>query len=273
MDEPGPRVAYWMGAFCDLMREPLTEFPARRIRLHLQESFAITGVTFNWRDADGRVGVEISPEEWMLAQTPLHSELRSGRLVDRHPLITWFAVTGDPAPWTSGRVPTTMVSKRQRSYVDRMLRGLEAEQQLSIPYRLNGVAHRAFVLGRARRDFDDDDLVVAGYVQRALQALDHQIELVAGLAPRGAEAGDDFGLTGRELAVLRLIGSGCSSRVVARRLDCTPRTVEKHLQHIFRKLDVKDRLNAVRVARLAGILDEPDPSGRRQEPTLGAASV
>jgi DNA-binding CsgD family transcriptional regulator len=260
MGEPGPRVAYWMGAFCDLMREPLTELPAGRIRLHLQESFAITGVSFNWRDADGRIGVEISPEEWMVTQTPLHAELRSGRLLDRHPLITWFAVTGNPAPWTSGRVPAALVTKRDRAEVDRLLRGLDGEQQLSIPYRLNGVAHRAFVLGRGRRDFDDEDLVVAAYVQRALRALDHQIDLVAGLAPRGAEVGDDFGLTGRELAVLRLIGSGGTSRVVARRLDCTPRTVEKHLQHIFRKLDVSDRLNAVRVARLAGILDEVEIS-------------
>ena len=36
--------------------------------------------------------------------------------------------------------------------------------------------------------------------------------------------------------MLQLISDGFSTRQSARRLACSPRTVEKHLQHAFRKL-------------------------------------
>jgi DNA-binding CsgD family transcriptional regulator len=57
--------------------------------------------------------------------------------------------------------------------------------------------------------------------------------------------------------VLQLLSDGLSARQTARRLACSPRTVEKHLQHVYRKLEVRDRVNAIRVARLAGIVREP----------------
>ena len=66
--------------------------------------------------------------------------------------------------------------------------------------------------------------------------------------------GTILGLSGRELAVLSLVADGHATRVISQRLGCSPRTVEKHLERCFRKLGVRDRLNAVRVARLTGVL-------------------
>jgi DNA-binding NarL/FixJ family response regulator len=67
----------------------------------------------------------------------------------------------------------------------------------------------------------------------------------------------DLELTARELAILELLSNGMSSRGIARRLSISPRTVDKHLEHIFRKIHVNDRLNAVLVAQDLGLLSAP----------------
>ncbi len=59
-------------------------------------------------------------------------------------------------------------------------------------------------------------------------------------------------LTTRELEVLRIASSGCSSREIARRLDVSSRTVQTHLSHIFQKLDVESRTEAVVLALKRG---------------------
>jgi two-component system, NarL family, response regulator LiaR len=53
------------------------------------------------------------------------------------------------------------------------------------------------------------------------------------------------GLTERELGVLRLAGSGLSNKEIASRLDLSARTVQAHLAHIFVKLGVASRTEAV----------------------------
>lgn len=243
-----------MRAFSDLMQQPHLSMPTGLIFDHLQESFRFSHTTYNWREADGRIGIEVRPQQLIIAHADLHAELLAGRHIDMHPLITWFATTRNPLPWTNARVPHAMIPKRNRAAVHGMLRRIDAEQQLSISYRLDGAMHRAFVLARGGCDFDDDDLVVAGYVQRALRAMDYQIELLARLQTGQISTATDVGLTGREITVLQLVSGGVSTRVVARLLDCAPRTVEKHLERIYRKLGVADRLNAVRVARMAGVI-------------------
>ena len=56
------------------------------------------------------------------------------------------------------------------------------------------------------------------------------------------------GLTGTEARVLALLSRGYTATRIARTLLISPRTVHKHLEHIYRKLGVSDRLLAVQVA-------------------------
>jgi DNA-binding NarL/FixJ family response regulator len=56
-------------------------------------------------------------------------------------------------------------------------------------------------------------------------------------------------LTGREVQVLDLLGRGLRDRDIAEALGISVRTVEKHVEHIFRKLRAHNRLDAVRLAR------------------------
>lgn len=64
----------------------------------------------------------------------------------------------------------------------------------------------------------------------------------------------DFDLSQRELEILRLIGAGYSNQDIADRLVITLHTVKKHSSHIFSKLGVTSRTQAVALARQAGLL-------------------
>ncbi|WP_338748839.1 response regulator transcription factor [Janibacter alittae] len=61
-------------------------------------------------------------------------------------------------------------------------------------------------------------------------------------------------LTGRELDVLRLVGTGKSNREIAAELVIGAATVKTHVSSIFAKLQVRDRVGAVIVAHEAGIV-------------------
>lgn len=64
-------------------------------------------------------------------------------------------------------------------------------------------------------------------------------------------------LTGKEQAILRCLASGASNAEIARLLHNSPHTVKTHIHHLFRKLKVSNRVQAVswahgNVALLAG---------------------
>lgn len=61
-------------------------------------------------------------------------------------------------------------------------------------------------------------------------------------------------LSERELEVLRLVAAGKSNREVSRQLFVTVDTVKKHLTHIFAKLGVSSRTQAVAWARELGMI-------------------
>jgi DNA-binding CsgD family transcriptional regulator len=72
---------------------------------------------------------------------------------------------------------------------------------------------------------------------------------------RGVSESRDVRLTKRELEVLSLVLEGKSSREVAAALVCSKRTVDFHLARIYEKLQVSNRIQAMRRAALLGLLD------------------
>jgi DNA-binding NarL/FixJ family response regulator len=52
-------------------------------------------------------------------------------------------------------------------------------------------------------------------------------------------------LTAREEQVLRLVADGLTDAAIGHRLGCSPRTVDKHLEHIYRSLGVSCRTAAI----------------------------
>ncbi|CCW36180.1 response regulator containing a CheY-like receiver domain and an HTH DNA-binding domain [Chthonomonas calidirosea] len=61
-------------------------------------------------------------------------------------------------------------------------------------------------------------------------------------------------LTRREKEILSLIGEGHPSKRVAEMLFVSKRTVDFHLDNIYHKLHVKNRLQALQLARRLGLL-------------------
>ena len=67
-------------------------------------------------------------------------------------------------------------------------------------------------------------------------------------------ARDRAGLTARELQLLALVASGMTAQAIGRAERISPRTVRKHLEHVYAKLGRHDRLAAVDYARQLGLL-------------------
>lgn len=80
-------------------------------------------------------------------------------------------------------------------------------------------------------------------------------ELLAG--GRRRDAGQLFpSLTSREVEVLELIARGHDNRRIARELVLSEKTVRNHITHVFEKLQVTSRAEAVARARDAGLGDD-----------------
>jgi ATP/maltotriose-dependent transcriptional regulator MalT len=78
------------------------------------------------------------------------------------------------------------------------------------------------------------------------------IESVTHEPQNGSATSDE--LTAREREVLAMISQGCSNKHIARALEISPETVKSHVKHIFLKLAVSTRTEAVVRAALLGLL-------------------
>jgi DNA-binding NarL/FixJ family response regulator len=65
---------------------------------------------------------------------------------------------------------------------------------------------------------------------------------------------DTYGLSDRELEVLQLLADGLSNKEIAARLYISVQTVKTHITHIFEKLGVRDRTEAVAAALRRGLV-------------------
>jgi len=78
--------------------------------------------------------------------------------------------------------------------------------------------------------------------------------LAPAAAAKLAERVTQVQLTPRELATLRHMANGSSNKEIAVALKISERTVKSHLAHLFEKLQVTSRTEAVRVATRRGLV-------------------
>jgi two-component system, NarL family, response regulator LiaR len=111
-------------------------------------------------------------------------------------------------------------------------------------------ALEAGAAGYLLKDVPGDRLVEAVEAVRIGEPVLHPSvirKVLAGFRPNGAQGSDRAveSLTDREIEVLRLAAKGLSNKEIARRIDVSARTVQVHLAHIFDKLRVASRTEAV----------------------------
>ncbi len=257
--------AAWLELVADVLQDrPGTrEFPHARVAGLLIESFDAACCSLNVVDRSWVDRVVAGWPEGHLPTVPPSGDLPDATT---QPLIRWHAVTGSPGAMILGRVPREVAPARMVAAWEEFARPLGITHQLSLPLRV-GDGIEGYVVCRPDDDYTDADAELADLVLRALAALFRQHRTLSGTPEGREERAGDLGLTERELAVLTLLGEGLTAQAIARRLQTSPRTVQKHLEHVYRKLGVRDRLVAVQRARTVGLLRAPAappiPSPRR----------
>ncbi len=91
--------------------------------------------------------------------------------------------------------------------------------------------------------------IAPDYVARLLAAFGEEVDLISPAMEALIEP-----LTGREMDVLRLIVAGFSNAEIGKELFIAISTVKSHVNHIYGKLDVENRIQAIDRARDLGLV-------------------
>jgi DNA-binding NarL/FixJ family response regulator len=124
-------------------------------------------------------------------------------------------------------------------------------------------ALRAGARGYLTKDAGAEDIRSAIFAVAAGEAMldpavqHHVVAALASHAPSdgGPELPD--GLTPREAEILALIAEGLTNSEIAERLVVSPTTVKSHINHLFAKAGVRDRVQAVTYAYRKGLAAPP----------------
>lgn len=167
---------------------------------------------------------------------------------ERHPaVLSYLSPDDDGSPRRVTDVVTLHDWLNGPVYSE-VFRGSGGRFQLSVVTSLTATTGSGWVLLRDGRDYTAEE------VARATQLLPQMVTLAAISAlktqttttgPRAFTSEELAGLTERERCVLRHLSTGATAAQIARQLGIAPATARKHLQHIYAKLDVHDRLSAV----------------------------
>jgi DNA-binding CsgD family transcriptional regulator len=219
----------WLELLADLMACPLTELPVEALALQLNRTFDGVACAFSTpsprRELVDRPGVEVV--EWI---APRAGELSIKRV---HPIVR------------PHQVPRICLETGRVWVTKGFVAAWSCCHQLGVPLSPHG--YRAFVLGRDAA-FAGPEIDLAGRIRRLIIGLDQQVRV------EFAEGMSNARITPREQAVLGELARGVTAAVISRRLGISERTVHKHLEHIYGKLAVTDRLSAVLRARDAGLI-------------------
>ncbi len=118
-------------------------------------------------------------------------------------------------------------------------------------YLLKGTPVEKIV--EAIKDVHAGGAVIQPNLARALLRL---IETRTGMGPSSLQAAKDASpLTERELEILQIIAKGLSNHEAAKVLGLSKATIRTHLEHIYEKLDVSNRVEAVTEGIRQGIIN------------------
>jgi DNA-binding CsgD family transcriptional regulator len=177
-----------------------------------------------------------------------------------HPVLAYVQATGDGR---ARRISDFLSDRQFRSlglYHDfYRRRGVDYQALIAAPAPGGGLI--AVALNRHGHDLSSDDLEL-------LDLLRIHVGQAAAIALRpGSTASPDAAanglLTRRQARVLQLVADGQSDRSIARTLGISTRTVQAHLQHTYRSLDVTSRTEAVARLRALGATPGLSVPGRR----------
>lgn len=137
--------------------------------------------------------------------------------------------------------------------------------QLALVNRRSSLTDNAgYTVCRQGMDFTDDEVELATLLQPLLLAV-HQVMAAFEPSPPPGPVTEPYGLTATELDILSLLAAGLTAVAIGHVRRISPRTVRKHLENIYAKLGVHDRLLAVGYARAQHLIPDPMPATTTNE--------
>jgi DNA-binding CsgD family transcriptional regulator len=166
------------------------------------------------------------------------------------PLTRHTRPGGDGRPVRRSDLQCTRDFRNSGMYAD-VAQKIGVEQVLATALATGVGLHVCIALNRAGPDFTSGAVDLLTQLQPLLGR--RVARLYANPADRLAAGGGSTwpgqaDLTPRQQQVLRLMAGGLTDAAIGRRLGCSPRTVDKHLEHIYRKLGVSCRIAAIAAA-------------------------
>jgi len=167
------------------------------------------------------------------------------RFVHEHPLVSHYRNSADGNPVKISDFMDSSAFHRLNLY-DFFFRPIPVEHQMAITVSVQGPTVVGIALNRSRHDFTETDRQLLSVLRRPLaQSYSGLLRAADRRLPYYANPGRSLKLlTAAEFAVLQKAATGATNVAIARHLGCSPRTVAKHLEHVYRKLDVADRTSA-----------------------------
>ncbi|MEJ2860000.1 helix-turn-helix transcriptional regulator [Actinomycetospora flava] len=257
------REGQWLDLVADLVARPLTRWPAEQVTELLVTTFASPAGSYYAEDSGGTIVQRQWPVDFHLDRRAEMDRWTREYAPRDHPLLRYYLATGRPEVMQVAEVPERFadrrVHQRWRAACADVLDG-EIVSQVSLPLCLGPTGNRSFLVGRVD-EYTVEEMDLARRLQRVFVGLDRQIDAharwSARVGPSAVPTADAIGLTPRESVVLDMLATGATARAIARRLTVGERTVQKHLQRVYAKLGVADRLAAVQRAQLLGLLPPP----------------
>ena len=242
----------WLELMSDALAAPSTEFPEQRVAEQLRCTFEARGVAFSHRTGD-TITQRLRPfDEQFNGHRDEIDRYAVTESAGGHPVLRFYLSTLECRPLQVNDVPSQFADRRvMGAWLDRAS-AWGAPAQMAVPTYFAGPGHRVFVLGRAD-PFTRGEVSLMGMLHGLLVGLDRQTEALRSVAATVDTARAER-LTVRELTVLGLVAQGATAAGAARRLGVAEGTVHKHLQNVYRKLGVRDRLAAVLRAQQMGVL-------------------
>jgi DNA-binding CsgD family transcriptional regulator len=164
-----------------------------------------------------------------------------------HPLARAYQRTGEAVPLRLSDVASIRAAPPAYG-------GTGMSRVLTIPLVIAPEHVCALALQRGGSDFTARDLQLASQLQPVLSGVYALRNRIPCRTPSVSCTETGIRLTARELAVLDLMGNGLIAAAIARQLCISPRTVNKHIENIYRKLGTHDRTSAVLRGQDLGII-------------------
>ena len=154
-----------------------------------------------------------------------------------HPLVRYHSSTRGAG---SHRISDSLsdAAFRETALYNDYYRKIGIDHAIAVPLYVDRGLLVSFVLNRNGRDFSDREKALLDLVREPLAALYRH-------ALSRDQALDALPVTAREREVLEWLAAGKTDKEIGEILAMSPRTVQKHLQHIYEKLGVETRTAAV----------------------------